>query len=62
MTKKAYIAPSMVVEHVELAHMLAASGINNISGADGLNYNGATDDAGITTCNVKNNDWTDIWE
>lgn len=59
--KKTYICPELLVTRVNTELMIATS-ITGISGADGLNYNGATDDAGITTCNVKNNDWTDIWD
>ena len=52
----------MVVEHAAPSHKLTTSGITSISGAEGFDLGGSTDNAGITTCNVKNNDWTDIWD
>ena len=59
--KKTYICPELQITRVNTELMIAAS-ITGISGAEGFDLGGSTDDAGITTSNVKNNDWSDIWE
>ena len=57
--KKVYISPSMVIQYVQVTHMLAGSSddINNVDGVEGLEMGGDTEDAGIITGNVKSNNW-----
>lgn len=58
--KKTYICPELQVTRVNTELMIAAS-ITRINGADGLSNGGSTEESGITTAGVKQNNY-DVWD
>ena len=58
--KKTYICPELQVTRVKTEWMIAAS-ITGINGANGLSNGGSTEESGITTAGVKQNNY-DVWD
>lgn len=58
--KKTYICPELQITRVNTELMIAAS-ITGISGAEGLDLGGSTEESGITTAGVKQNNY-DVWD
>ena len=58
--KKTYICPELQITRVNTELMIAAS-ITGISGAEGLDLGGSTEESSITTAGVKQNSY-DVWD
>ena len=58
--KKTYICPELQETRATTELMIAAS-ITRINGADGLSNGGSTEENGITTAGVKQNNY-DVWD
>ena len=63
MRKSIYIRPTITIVSLSAERFLAASGIKSVSGADGLNFGGDTEEEGVVSGNVKGDSgWDNIWE